>query len=561
MLQFKDYKYTRPDCKALVEQYTALANEVAAAGSAEGVCAAIRIAEKLGVEYASDYSIASIRNTIDTTDEFYDAEMNYLLSEGSAVSEAESCLFRAVLASPYLESVKKEFPEVMFVNAEMAVKTTSAETVELAARESALVLEYQKLMSSAKIDFMGETLTVAQLGSHKFDPDRAHRRAAFAAEGEFYNSHRDQLDRIYSDLVNVRTAIAHRLGFKSFTELGYMQLTRNCYDEKMVSVFRSEVKKNIVPLVAELKKKQAERIGVDSIMLHDDGVIFKNGNPKPIGSFDDTRAAGIKMYREMKPETKDYIDFMDSSDLFSLIATNGKAPGGYCTSIPRYKAPFIFSNFNNTAHDVEVFTHEGGHAFADYVAQRSGFPLSVQSPTMESCECHSMSMEFLAWPWLESFYGDRTDEAKLAHLQNALFFIPYGCMVDEFQHIMYNNPDMTSQERHEAWLKLEHEYRPYMGMDDIPFFSEGRGWQRQLHIYHYPFYYIDYCLAQTVALQIFALSTESWENAWQHYYAFLSKGGTLTFTQLLAQAGLASPFEAGSLGRICDTVREYVRSH
>lgn len=561
MQKFSEFKYTRPDCAALTAQYVEMKKQAENAKSADELCELLKKSDELDAEFYSDYSIASIRNSIDTRDEFYNDEVEYLMENSPATSEAQSDFMRAVLASPYCAEVEKRFPKVMFTNARMAVKTSSPETVELSAKESALVHEYQKLCASAKIDFMGETLTVAQLGPHKIHPDRAHRRAAFCAEGEFYMSHADELNRIFDDLVKVRAEMAHKLGYKNFTELGYLRLTRNCYDEKMVEVFRSEVKKYIVPLVAELKKKQAQRIGVDSLKFYDDGVTFKDGNPKPIGSYDDTRAAGVNLYKNMKPITAEYIDFMDKCDLFSLIATEGKAPGGYCTSIPRYKAPFIFSNFNGTAGDVEVFTHEGGHAFADYVAERAGYPLSVQGPTMESCECHSMSMEFLAWPWLESFYGERTKEAKLAHLQNSLFFIPYGCMVDEFQHIVYNNPELTPEQRHEEWLKLEAEYRPYLDMDNLPFYSDGHGWQRQLHIYHNPFYYIDYCLAQSVSLEIFALSQKDWEDAWTHYYAFLEKAGTLTFVELLEQAGLSNPFKPGSLEKICQTVREYAENY
>lgn len=561
MLKFSEYNYSRPDCAAIVKQLGEMEAKAVAAASADELCRLIEKSEALSAEFATDYSLANVHNTIDTRDEFYNAEMEYLLENTPAVSEASSSFFRAVLASPYCAEAEARFPKVMFTNARMAVKTSSPETVELSAKESALSHEYQKLMASAQIDFMGEKLTVAQLGPHKLNPDREHRRAAYCAEGEFYMSHGAELDHIYDELVKVRTEIAKKLGFKNYVELGYMNLTRNCYDEGMVNVFRSEVKKYIVPLVSELKKQQAERIGVDHIKFHDDGVMFKNGNPKPVGSFDDTRAAGIKMYSEMKPETAEYIKFMNESELFSLVATEGKAPGGYCTSFPRYKAPFIFSNFNGTAHDVEVFTHEGGHALADYVAERSGNPISVQQPTMESCECHSMSMEFLAWPWLESFYGDRTKEAKMAHLVGALFFIPYGCMVDEFQHIVYNNPDYTPAERHQAWLRLEQEYRPYLDMDSIPFYADGRGWQRQLHIYETPFYYIDYCLAQTVSLEIFALSQKDWENAWKHYYSFLTLGGTLTFTELLESAGLSSPFKTGSMENICNTIRIYLANN
>lgn len=562
MLTFENYVYRRPDCGAAVRRYGELKAAAEKAATADELCELLRSADALQADLDSDCSLAEIRNTIDTRDPFYNDEVEYLNGAIPAVREAANAFMRAVLASPHCAEAEKRYPQVLFTNARIAVRTSSPDTVELLAQESRLTHEYQKLCASAHIDFMGETVTLAQLGPHKIHPDRAHRRAACCAESSFYMEHEAEFDRIFDDLVRVRTEMAHRLGFESYIELGYLRMGRNCYDQKMVSVFRDEVKKHVVPLVCELKRKQTARIGVDRLKFMDDTMMFPTGNPKPAGSFADTRAAGIELYRKMCPETREFIDFMAGSDLFSLIATEGKAPGGYCTSIPRYKAPFIFSNFNGTAGDVEVFTHEGGHAFADYVASRDpSIPYTLRCPTMESAECHSMSMEFLAWPWLDSFYGDRTGEAKLCHLEDALFFLPYGCLVDEFQHVVYAHPEYTPAERHEAWLALEGQYRPYMDFDGIPFFALGHGWQRQQHIYLYPFYYIDYCLAQTISLEVFALSQRDWNEAWTHYYAFLRHGGTLPFTGLVEAGGFDSPFEKGTLESVCRTVRDYDEAH
>ena len=169
---------------------------------------------------------------------------------------------------------------------------------------------------------------------------------------------------------------------------------------------------------------------------------------------------------------------------------------------------------------------------------------------MESCECHSMSMEFFAWTWLQLFYGDDTDRAKYMHLESALIFIPYGCLVDHFQHVIYDNPDLTPAERHEKWLELEAIYRPYMQFGDVEFYASGRGWQRQLHIYHYPFYYIDYCLAQTAALTFRNIMMTDYKDAWERYMKFVNEGGKKTFVELCEVAGIKTPFEDGALKEI-----------
>ena len=192
---------------------------------------------------------------------------------------------------------------------------------------------------------------------------------------------------------------------------------------------------------------------------------------------------------------------MIDDELMDLLSTKGKQGGGYCTSFQDYKTPFIFANFNGTQHDIEVITHEAGHAFAAYL-NRNRVPYECIWPSLEACEVHSMSMEFFAEAFSQEFFGEDAGKYNYSHLADALCFIPYGTMVDHFQHIVYENPELSPAERHAKWKELVQIYQPWFKLDgEIPFYSEGEGWQRQHHIYSSPFYYIDYCLAQTVALQ------------------------------------------------------------
>ena len=355
--------------------------------------------------------------------------------------------------------------------------------------------------------------------------------------------------------------IAKKLGFNTFTELAYCRQTRNCYDAKDVSAFRSRIVRDIVPVVCRLKDMQKERIGIDDMKIYDDPFAFKEGNPKPDGSSEDILAAGKKMYEQMSPETGEFINFMYDNALMDVLSAKGKAAGGYCTEILEYKSPFIFSNFNGTSGDVDVLTHEAGHAFA-YYSVRDKMELCDQiSPTMESCEVHSMSMEFFAWPWHELFYGSDAVRSRFVHLESALVFLPYGTMVDEFQHIVYDSPELTPAERNKKWLALERKYRPYMDFGDVDFYSNGRGWQRQLHIYLYPFYYIDYCLAQTAALEFWSLSQKDYKDAWQRYLRFVSFGGKKSFKELCAAAGIDDPFGEHALNGVARTANAWLDSN
>jgi M3 family oligoendopeptidase len=549
-MKFSEMKYERIAADGTIAAiYSELTDTVKNAKSADEVLSAIEKHEKASSSFSTMANIAYVRHSINTEDKFYDEENAYYDENGPVLQEKTTEFLKAVIASPFRKDVEEKHGSLFLKNIEMELKCFSPEVIPLLQKENKLVSDYQKLIASAQIDYKGQKLNISQLGVYKVDRDRDVRKSAYEAEGNFYMSHAEKLDTIFDELVKVRTQIAKKLGFNTFTELAYMRRTRNCYTPDMVKKFRDQVKNDLVPIVAKIKAEQAQNIGVESLKLYDDSTFYLDGNPKPVGTPEDILAAGKKMYEEMSPEANEFINFMYDSELLDVKAKKGKAVGGYCINFPDYKAPFIFSNFNGTAGDVEVLTHEAGHAFADYMVRN--FELEEnKNPTMESCETHSMSMEFFAWPWLELFYKDDTKRAKLTHLKGALIFIPYGCIVDEFQHIVYDNPELTPEQRHEAWAALERQYRPYIDMTGIPFYGNGRGWQRQLHIYHYPFYYIDYCLAQTAALTFKNIMDVDYKDAWERYMKFVNMGGKKTFVELCEVAGIKTPFEDGALKEI-----------
>ena len=164
-------------------------------------------------------------------------------------------------------------------------------------------------------------------------------------------------------------------------------------------------------------------------------------------------------------------------------------------------------------------------------------------------------------PWHHLFFKEDTEKYELSHAEDALVFIPYGCLVDHFQEEVYRHPEMTPKERNQTWARLEKRYRPYLDMEGVPFYGRGAGWQRQLHIYLYPFYYIDYSLAQTVALQMWTESMKDWDGAWKKYMAFLRQGGSNTFTGLVESVGLQSPFQKGALSDTAKQIQDWLKKH
>ncbi len=559
-MKFSEMPYRRVE-KAVLDQISRLTERLTCASSAEEAEKIFMESEAISTEVQTMMSLCYIRSTIDTTDEFYAAEQEYNDELTPLLTEKSQEFSKALCASPFRRELEKKWGTLLFTNAELSMKGFAPELVPLLQEENALTSQYQKLYASAKIDFDGKVLTVAQLAPYKQSADRAVRKAAYEAEGSFFDANREQFDEIYDKLVKNRTAQAKKLGYENYLELGYIRLNRNCYGPADVARFRRQVVESMVPVVAEIKKAQAKRIGIADMKFYDDNFFYPDGNATPQGTPEELLAAGEKMYTEMSPETAEFAKLLFGNELFDVLAKPGKAPGGYCTSLPAYKAPFIFSNFNGTAGDVDVLTHEAGHAFADYVAARTIPILDLRSPTMEGCETHSMSMEFFTAPWHRLFFKEQTEKYEVSHAEDALIFIPYGSMVDHFQELMYTHPEMTPEERNETWLKLERQYRPYLDFEDLPFYSRGAGWQRQLHIYQYPFYYVDYCLAQSMALQFWMESVKDWNAAWKKYLKFVGMGGTRTFVDLIRESGLLSPLDDGSIAKIVEPVSKWLKEN
>lgn len=561
-MKFSQMPYERPDLEGLKTQLAGLTERLKTAGGYEEARAVFLEREQAGRHLSTLVNLASIRHSIDTRDEFYDGEMKFWNAALPELQAYEQAWTKAMLESPYREEFSREYGDLMFVNAEIALKTFSPEIIPQLQRENDLTQEYEKLLASAQIPFEGKVYTLSQLSPFKNDPDDARRLAAWKAEGQWYKDNQEKLDDLYDQLVHLRDEMGKALGYEGYTTLGYYRMGRNCYTKEDVEKFRAAVVKYLVPVADQVYREQAKRLGKDYPMSFADNQLeFRSGNPKPQGTPDEILAQGKKFYDELSPETSEFFNTMLEGELLDVLSTEGKQSGGYCTSIADYEVPFIFANFNGTQHDVEVVTHEAGHAFAAWT-NRQRVPMEYVWPSMEGCEVHSMSMEFFAEPWAEGFFGPDAKKFLYSHLSGALTFIPYGTMVDHFQHEVYARPDMTPAQRHAVWKELLGIYMPWMLLDgDIPFYSEGQGWQRQHHIYSSPFYYIDYCLAQTVSLQFWAMIQKDRKDAWDHYMAYTRQGGSRTFTELLANAGLRSPFDGDCLRDVCAAASAWLETH
>ena len=561
-MKFSEMTYTRPDIDALLARCKQLAAKAADAPDGDALIQVYYEQSRAFADYTTASQLANIHYTCDTRDAYWKAEQDFFDANGPAVTNASVEISRAFLANPYVEALTEHFGTTCVAGMKNAVLGMDDRTVELQQQFNALVSQYQQIYGGALVELDGKQLTIPQLGPYKEDLNPAVRRAAYEAEAGYFDAHRTELDELYGQIVQNLNAQARVMGYHDYSELSYVRMNRIGYGPEEIRKFRDQVANDVVPQLQKVMALRAKRTGIARPTFTDLPIMFKDGNPKPIPGYKARMDAARTMYHELSPETAEFIDFMQENELFDVESRPGKMSGGYMTSLPSYKAPFIFANWNDTSGDVDVLTHECGHAFEGYVAERDpAIPADLECPGMESAEIHSMAMEFLTAPWHHLLFGRDTDKYALLHAEDSFVFLAYGCEVDEFQHIMYQNPDLTPDERNAEWLKLEKKYRPWIDFDNLPFYGRGAGWQRQLHIYECPFYYIDYCLSTMAALQFFLLSLTDHKDAWARYLRLVRRAGTASYTELLETAGLKVPFEEGSIKGIAQQMTDWLENH
>ena len=560
MVRFQDMPYVRPDMEALkacTERTTAALRDAASYEEARKAFFELQAAEEAAFTMMS---LGSVRNTIDTTDPYYEGEMKWLREQNASLIPLRKAYREALAASPFRPQFEAEFGQQMFRMIDAAVKTADERVIPDVIREGELSQKYQKDSALAVTEFRGEKCNFYGLLKHMESPDRQERKEAFHAWAALYEQISPDLDGVYDELVHLRTRMAKTMGFESYTDLAYLQRRRFDYTQADAANFRKQIREIVTPAVAAIRERQRQLLGVDKLRYYDEALLFPEGNADPEGTMEELVQKALDMYRQMSPETGEFFEFMVKYRLFDLETRPGKRMGGYMTSFPGYKAPFIFSNFNGTSADVDVLTHEAGHAFQGYLAMRS-IPVSMLSgSTSEINEIHSMTMEHFAYPWMDSFFGKNSEKYKTAHLIGALSVIPYMACVDEFQHRMYENPDLTAHGRRQVWREIEKTYMPWRDYDGEPFLEEGGFWMQKQHIFLFPFYYIDYALAQMCAFQYYGRMKADRPKAWADYLRLCRAGGTKGYFELLQVGDLLNPFRDGtvaaSVGHVIEEIEE-----
>ncbi|MGO3601870.1 MAG: M3 family oligoendopeptidase [Enterococcus malodoratus] len=555
---FSDFTYERPDLNQYETTFNTANKHFSEANSYSDAKTALQELNRLRGDMAKNMKLAYIRHSIDTSDNFYRDENDFWDHHEPLVNQIHNHFYESLLSSPFRTQLEADFPATLFLFAEDQLRLLDDSVIELKQQENEMVSQYIQVIASAELEFEGKKRTLSELSAFFTEPNREIRKAAHAVYESFFVTHEQEIDEIFDQLVSLRHQQAQKLGFANYVEYGDRLMNRWSYDRQQLHAFRQFIVEEVVPINQKLYKRQQERLGIDTLFHYDLPLVYPTGNPRPQGNRNDLVQKAQAMYHELSDETGNFFDQMIQQELMDLDGRPGKQSGGYCEFIDEVQMPFIFANFNGTSDDVDVLTHETGHAFQSYLSRWITEPELV-FPTSDTAEIHSMSMEFLTWPWMNKFFGTDSEKYKFAHLSSALQFLPYGALVDHFQEEIYLHPEWSAAERKNCWRELEKQYCPERDYQSSEALARGIYWYRQGHIFEVPFYYIDYTLAQVCALQFWQRSiVEQDPTTWEDYLAICRIGGSKTFLETVQLGHLSSPFDHAKMTALLAAVDQYL---
>jgi M3 family oligoendopeptidase len=487
----------------------------------------------------------------DTANEKFQANLSYRDEMQPKVTELEIAIKRRFLKEPFRKDIESKFNKQIIALWESDILTYEPVIQDDLIAESKLKAQYTSLKAAAELQFKGKVYSLSEIGKFAQDADRKVRHTSLKAVWNWFAENNEQLDTIFDDLVMRRTGMARKLGYENYIDLAYKKWKRVGYDQTSIESFRKEVLKHIVPLASTLTERRRVRLGLEKLYAYDGGLFSLEGNPKPQGDLDFIVARATIMFEDLAPEMGEFFRMMKTDHLMDLETRQNKSTPE-CFYLPDFGLPFVLSNSKGTMGDIGVFIHEMGHAFQLYCSHHQPL-LEYQTPTWDSAEIHSTSLEFLTYPFMEKFFDDKgAKQYRQTHLENSLLFLPFCVAIDHFQHLVYANPRATPVDRHAMWKEMESLYLPDWDWDDLTYPAKGGRWQLTPHIYTAPLFYIDYALSSICALQFWLMSKEDFSKSINDYIALCKRGGEASFPDLVSSAGLNDPFEEGCLTKVVE---------
>ncbi|MGA8164840.1 MAG: M3 family oligoendopeptidase [Waddliaceae bacterium] len=559
IFDFNKIAVTNPTFEQVASEYNNLEIDLKSANGSQRI-AIVQKWDQLCRNLYTWYHLVDLRFNQDTSNPQFKNNLEYRNDLWPKLTDLEIGMKRKLLKPPIRNDIQAKYGKHITSLWEADIMTFDPAIADDLVVEANLMSRYTELTASAQLSFNGEVYNLSEIQKFTEEPERQLRHNSQKVLWNWFLENGEPLDSIFDKLVHLRTDMAIKLGYNNYIDLAYKKMKRIDYNQEDVEHYRCEVIQHVVPLANTIREKQRKKLGLEKLYAYDEPLFIPEGNPKPLGEYDWLIERAIGMFDGLEKEMGSFFRFMKDSRLLDLKSRKGKAYGGMCSYFPSYGVPHIFANFNGTLEDIRVFTHEMGHAFQMYCSRHQPL-LDYQMPTFDSCEVHSMSLEFLTWPYLEKFFGEKgARDFQFINLAQWLLWLPYGVAVDHFQHLVYANPKTFPSERHAIWKELEKTYLPWRNWHDLTYAAKGGRWQLTGHLYLTPFYYIDYTLALCCAFQFWIKSEEHFDKAVHDYISLCKRGGEASFQDLVRSAGLKSPFEKGCLEEVVNRAYEVLGS-
>ena len=505
-----------------------------------------------------------VSTTVDTTDKQAKKRFNTFLEDISENASNKNQKLKKKLLESGLTPGNFDIP-LRAIKSE--VELFRKENLPLQTKDSKLSKDYDAIIGSQTVEWEGEEITITQLSPVLLETDRKRREKAWRLAAERRLKDREKINEIWQKILEIRIKIAENANFDNYRSWRWEYLKRFDYTPKDCLNFHSAIEKVIMPHVNKLIKKRKELLGLDVLKPWDLSV--DPLNREPLTPFEDATELEEKCHRifgAVDEELGNHFNVMREHKLLDLANRKGKAPGGYCTEYYHQRLPFIFMNAVGTHSDVQTMLHEGGHAF--HVFESDQLPYASQREVgMEFAEVASMAMELLAAPYISENYGGFYDSqdanrARIEHLEKTIMFWPYMAVVDAFQHWAYTNPKeaMNPANCDKEWTNLWKRFQTYEDLDSEEFADViATGWHNKLHIYHVPFYYVEYGMAQLGAIQVWGNALKNQKNAVEQYRNALSMGGNATLPELFEAAGARFAFDEDMLNYAVDLIEGHIK--
>ena len=493
-----------------------------------------------------------VSTTVDTTDEEAKKRFHTFLED---ISENASTKNQALKKKLLESGCTPDNFDIPLRSIKSEVELFCEENLPLMTKDSKLSKEYDAIIGAQTVEWEDKEVTITQLSPVLLETDRERREKAWRLAAERRLKDREKINKIWQKILEIRIQIAKNAGYDNYRSWRWEYLKRFDYTPEDCLNFHSGIEKVVKPFVNKLIKERKEQLGLDVLKPWDLSV--DTFNRDPLTPFEDAAELEEKCHNIFNAVDNDlgkHFSIMREQKLLDLANRKGKAPGGYCTEYYYRRLPFIFMNAVGTHSDVQTMLHEGGHAF--HVFESDQLPYSSQREVgMEFAEVASMSMELLAAPYITKenggFYNsDDANRARIEHLEKTIMFWPYMAVVDGFQHWAYTNPEeaMDPKNCDAEWTRLWKRFQTFDDLDSSEFEDViATGWHNKLHIYHVPFYYVEYGMAQLGAIQVWGNALNNQKEAVEKYRYALSKGGNATLPELFESAGAKFAFDEDML--------------